>query len=353
MVTGIIGLGLIGGSVARALKSLGHTVLATSRSEKSLSAAKKEGVIDEYSLGDLSLFMDCNIVFICTSVDKIPYYAQKLQKLVSNECILTDVGSTKSGIYEKMLSMGNINFIGGHPMAGSEKTGYFASDVHLLDNAWYILTPLPHVKEEYVRILTDTVAAMGAKPLLMDPYLHDRCVAAVSHLPHIVASTLVNTVKDLSDKDGYMHSIAAGGFKDITRIAGSSPEVWSSICTENKKEIISALDAFIYRLTQIKNNIEKDESTEEFFACAREYRNSFANTLPNSTSERELTVNIADKPGSVAVVSALLSFEDISIKNIGVIPDPDSDGTLLAIAFATVNDKNRALKLLEKHRFIG
>ena len=111
------------------------------RSEQSLLDAKSDSIIDEYSLNDMSIFRDCDIVFVCTSVDKIPEYVEKLLPYIKKDCIITDVGSTKKNIYNEMLKFQNINFIGGHPMAGSEQTGYKSAKAHLFENAFYILTP--------------------------------------------------------------------------------------------------------------------------------------------------------------------------------------------------------------------
>jgi prephenate dehydrogenase len=273
---GIIGLGLIGGSIAKALKCrLNCTIVASNRSEPSLIKAKADGIIDSYSLTELSIFSGCDVVFICTPVDKIPYYVEQLLPHLDKDCIITDVGSTKQGIYSAMKSFGDICYIGGHPMAGSEKTSYAAASESLMQNACYILTPFPNVPKEKLDIMLSLVKLMGAKPYILSPDMHDKAVAAISHTPHIVASALVNTVHELADSNGYMHAFAAGGFKDITRIASSSSEVWSSICHENRECILEVLKTFKNKISQVEQILQSDSDISSFFDEAREYRNSF------------------------------------------------------------------------------
>lgn len=276
MTIGIIGLGLIGGSIAKALKkNIGCRIVAANRSEASLVNAKADGTIDAYSLDDMSLFSTCDVIFICTPVDKIPLYVKKLIPYIKKECIITDVGSTKFNIYKQMEAIGDICFIGGHPMAGSEKASYSAATDSLLEGSVYVLTPFPSINSAQLELMESLVKATGAKPIIMPAKQHDKSVAAISHAPHIVASALVNTVKELADENGYAHTLAAGGFKDITRIASSSPEVWNSICQDNKECILSVLKAFKANIEFVESALENDEDLSGFFSSARDYRNSF------------------------------------------------------------------------------
>ena len=181
------------------------------------------------------------------------------------------MSAVQKAIYDEMLKFKDIHFIGGHPMAGSEKTGYKSAKAHLFENAFYILTPTPNVTKDMVDKMTELVKATGAVPIVLDPDYHDYTVAVISHMPHIIASALVNTVEELDDDNCYMHSLAAGGFKDITRIASSSPEVWSSICSD-KGKILSVLKKFKKILNLLKKNyqmtivymtfLKKQENTE-------------------------------------------------------------------------------------------
>ena len=151
MVIGIIGLGLIGGSIAKALKEKTNIeIVAMNRSEKSLIDAYNDGVIDKYSLTDMSIFKECDIIIVCTTVDTIPTYVSKLKPYIKKDCIITDVGSTKKKICDTLSNIKDICFIGGHPMAGSEQTGYKSAKAHLFENAFYILTPINNVPQSKI-----------------------------------------------------------------------------------------------------------------------------------------------------------------------------------------------------------
>lgn len=351
---GIIGLGLIGGSLAKCFRNKIKDVKITAmnRSEQSLLDAKSDSIIDEYSLNDMSIFRDCDIVFVCTSVDKIPEYVEKLLPYIKKDCIITDVGSTKKNIYNEMLKFQDINFIGGHPMAGSEQTGYKSAKAHLFENAFYILTPNNIVTKTILDNMLALVRLTGAVPLVLDPDCHDYTVAAISHVPHIIASALVNTVKELDDEKCYMHSLAAGGFKDITRIASSSPEVWSSICSDNKEKILKVISKFKENIEEIELEIKGDDNLYDFFDEAREYRNTFANRAPLTIcTQYEIYIDVADQPGAIATVATLLSVHNINIKNIGIINNREYSDGALQIVFSEPSHKEKSIEILKSMNY--
>ncbi len=346
---GIIGLGLIGGSIAKAIKEKTNIkIVASSRTEKSLADAKADGVIDEYTLDDLSIFSDCDIVFICTPVDKIPEYVKKLIPYIKSDCIITDVGSTKANIYDKMLEFENICFIGGHPMAGSEKTGYKSSKAHLLENAFYILTPTPNITDDQLKTMFELVRLTGAIPMVLNAYLHDYTVAAISHVPHLIAAVLVNTVKNLDDENQYMHTLAAGGFKDITRIASSSPEIWDSICQDNSDEISKVWNVFKKSVDYVDTALKNKESLYNFFDDAKNYRNTF--TVKKATvlgSIYKITVDMKDRPGEIGTITTILSSQNINIKNINILNSREYSEGALEILFDSQADEDKAIHILE------
>lgn len=346
---GIIGLGLIGGSIARAIKEKTNIkITAANRSESSLAEALADGVIDQYTLDDLSIFKDCDIVFICTPVNKIPQYVKKLLPYIKPECIITDVGSTKANIYNKMLEFNDISFIGGHPMAGSEKTGYRSSKAHLLENAFYIITPAPRVAQKQIDDMYELVKLTGAIPIVLDPHTHDYTVAAVSHVPHIAAAALVNTVKNLDDENEYMHTLAAGGFKDITRIASSSPEVWDSICQDNSDKILEILRIFKSNIESIEAALINKESLYDFFSVARDYRNTFSKKKAAALgSIYKINVDVKDRPGEIGTISTILSSQGINIKNISILNNREYNDGILEILFDSPAEKDKAIHTLE------
>lgn len=352
---GIIGLGLIGGSIAKALKKrVNAYICAFNRSEKSLIEAYNDKIIDTYSISDISIFNECDIIFICTPVDKIEYYVKELSPYIKKECIITDVGSTKKGIYEKMLKYENICFIGGHPMAGSEKTSYNSSIEYLFENAYYIITPTPNIQKNITDKFVNIIKIMGAIPIIISSQYHDYIVAAISHVPHVISSALVNMVQNLDGDDKYMHTLAAGGFKDITRIASSSPEMWNSICNENKDEILKIIDNFISILNSFKNDLKESENENifNFFSSAKTYRDTFTNKSSYAYLKTyDILLDVIDRPGIIATISTMLSVNNINIKNIGIINSREYENGILQIILDKEEDKNKSLKLLQEMNF--
>lgn len=349
---GIIGLGLIGGSLAKAFRARTDVkkIVAMNRNEDVLIIAKQEGVIDEYTTSIDNTFEGCDIIFICTPVDKICWYAEKLVPFIDKNCVITDVGSTKETIYNDIEKLkDNFLFIGGHPMTGSEKFRYQASKEHLFENAYYILTPANNVPEKKVIELKETVEKMGAISVIISPKKHDHIVAAISHVPHVVASSLVNMVKKLDSDDGYMHTLAAGGFKDITRIASSSPEMWQSICIENKTEILSVLDSLQTILNDFKIQLlsDKNDGIYDYFDSARIYRDTFTGSTGSKLMKHfEINVDMQDKPGGIAVISVILSSNKINIKNMNIINNREHEPGVLNIFFESEESRQMAVKLL-------
>ena len=254
LTIGFIGLGLIGGSIARGIKRSRRDVriMAYMRSRDKLEQAKRDGVVDVILDGIGEEISWCDLVFLCTPVEYNASYLEQIRPLLKPGALVTDVGSTKTDIHEtvKQLCMEEV-FVGGHPMAGSEKTGYENSTDHLLENAYYMITPTEKSTPEQIGRIRRVALSIGAIPMVTDYRQHDFSVAAVSHLPHLVASSLVNLVRDNDNEEELMRTIAAGGFKDITRIASSSPVMWEQICMTNTENIKVLLRRYIQSLETI------------------------------------------------------------------------------------------------------
>lgn len=349
---GIIGLGLIGGSLAKALRNRCKVseIVACNRNKDVLETAYSEGVIDAYSTDVTDIFKNCDIVIICTPVSKIFEYAQKLTKYITKDCIVTDVGSTKLSIYENMKTLSDsITYIGGHPMTGSERFRYNASKEHLFENAYYIMTPSDDVPQQKILELKNMIEKIGAIPIVVSPDEHDYITASISHVPHVLAAGLVNTVKNLDSEKGYMHLLAAGGFRDTTRIASSSPDMWESICIENKDNIIDILTSFenvIKNAKELIKNADK-KSIHKYFEDAKIYRDSFATTTPKDYVKRyEIAVDVVDKPGSIAIIAVLLSSNNINIKNMGILNSREREEGVLYFAFDTEEQRQKSISLL-------
>lgn len=354
---GIIGLGLIGGSLAKALRSRCDVpkIVACNRSEDVLKQAFAEGVIDDYTTQVNELFSGCDLIFICTPVDKIFDYAQALLPYVSKDCILSDVGSTKNGLYQKIKPLADrITFIGGHPMTGSERFRYQASREHLFENAYYLLTPGETVGPEPVAVLKGLLERIGAIPVVLSPAQHDHVVASISHVPQVIASGLVNFVQAADDAKKHMHLLAAGGFKDLTRIASSSPEMWDSICAENRTEILDALTAVESVIGRFKEHLRAGdaEAIHTYFQSARDYRESFETTTPSRFVHRyEISVDVQDKPGSIAMIAVLFSSNNINIKNMSIVNNRERMNGALYFAFDSEEERQKSIRLLREMNY--
>ena len=277
---GFVGFGLIGGSIARALKKQNEDVsvhVYSRRKNPALDEGMTEGIIDSIWYEIDERFSTCDIIFLCAPVLKNTDYLSVLKPLLKPGCILTDVGSVKGNICKKAAELGlSRQFIGGHPMAGSEKTGFENSTDILLENAYYLLTPFEETPLENLSLLKELVVKTGANCVVLSPSEHDKITAAISHVPHIIAVSLVNMVRTSDNEEQNMKAFAAGGFKDITRIASSSPEMWESICLSNAESIDHFLSLMIEELTKVRSYIaaEQGDNIHRFFVASRDYRNS-------------------------------------------------------------------------------
>ncbi|WP_273323128.1 prephenate dehydrogenase [Vallitalea guaymasensis] len=349
---GFIGLGLIGGSLAKAIKVQYKTckIIAFDIDTTSLETALNEKIIDDYTTVIDNNFQDCQIIFLCAPVENNIEALNKLLPIVNKDCIITDVGSTKEKIIDAAIGMNCDNhFIGGHPMAGSEKSGITAADSHLFENAYYILTPLPATSEDKIDLLQTIITDIGALPIVIEPSKHDFITATISHVPHIIASTLVNLVSELDTPDKHMHTLAAGGFKDITRIASSSPDMWEQICSTNNTQITKVIDRFQQELSLIKESIAKcnNENIYSFFSSSRDYRNTFSDKNTGFIMKSyKITVDVIDKPGIIAEIATLLSNNNINIKNIGINNNREHQEGVLEIVFYDLDSQNKSIEIL-------
>ncbi len=276
---GFIGLGLIGGSIAQKTRSVHPDIkiYAMAHHGTTIETAYRMGLIQNSSPLPLPAFAECDCIFLCAPIEQNITYLKQLKNIIKKDCYITDVGSTKTSIHEAASALGLCaNFIGGHPMAGSEKTGLANADGQILKDAYYIITPTAETPKKDVDDYRDFVCSLGSIPLVMDYKTHDYATAAVSHVPHMIAYTLVNLLLKTDDGKNTMKTIAAGGFKDLTRIASSSPEIWQNICSANRDGILSLLDDYMDLLQTLRGYIENDDKKHllEFFQSAKEYRDS-------------------------------------------------------------------------------
>lgn len=352
-----IGLGLIGGSIARGIKreKPDTKIMAYMRTRSRLLKAKEEGIVDVALEGIGDELSECDLIFLCTPVEYNAKYLSIIRPFLKPGAIITDIGSTKTDIHEEVIRLGMEDcFVGGHPMAGSEKTGYENSTDHLLENAYYIVTPTAASTKEQTKRLVSIAEMIGSIPIVLDYREHDTVTAAISHLPHIVASSLVNLVRDSDNEEGLMKRLAAGGFKDITRIASSSPEMWEQICMTNSKNLSLILEKYIASLKQISDQLKAHDSgcLHRLFETSREYRDSFSEKAKGAIApDYSFTVDIADEVGAISTLSVILAARGISIKNIGINHNREHGEGTMRIAFYDKETMEQAWMQLKRYHY--
>ncbi|MGN0165603.1 MAG: prephenate dehydrogenase/arogenate dehydrogenase family protein [Lachnospiraceae bacterium] len=357
---GFIGFGLIGASIAKSLKSKVpgkySVVVYDYHTDENpvLNKALNEGVIVSITKTLYGL-CDCDIIFLCAPTLKNISYLEKLkgtfQSLKTPLPLITDVGSVKGNIVKAAEELGlGANFIGGHPMAGSEKTGYDNANDHLLENSYYILTPAEGSTEKQLDCLKELVADTGAISIILESKEHDRITAAISHVPHIIAAELVNLVQDAGEDTPKMKMLAAGGFKDITRIASSSPEMWKSILLSNPEAILQTLDSFQDSIVRIEAAIisGNGDYIDKSFRRAGEFRNSIPNAKGLLNPSYYFYMDIEDRAGAIASVANDLYKINVSIKNIGIINNRSYDQGVLRVEMYDKESMEKAIRHLKE-----
>lgn len=348
----IIGLGLIGGSIAKSIRRYhpDAEIRGYNRSPENLRLALEDKVID-YAMQDVTdRIEESDYIFLCSPVGINVANLQKMLPHLSKDCILTDVGSVKGDIHKEIEALGlSDRFIGGHPMAGSEKTGYAHSSDTLLENAYYILTPGSRLPENRYKEFFQFIESLHALPVRSDDKKHDYATAAISHVPHLIAAALVRLVEENDSPDQFMKMIAAGGFKDITRIASSSPTMWEHICRSNQEQILVLLNKYINQL----ENLSKDISNKEFqkiydlFETAGSYRNSLSDKASGPIQKAfQLYLDVPDEAGAIARVATILADHGISIKNIGITHNREHSEGVLYIVFYDEKSLQAAIPVL-------
>jgi prephenate dehydrogenase len=350
----IIGLGLIGSSLARAFRSSipGVRIFALDNCSNSLIQAELDNVID---IGDLVPFdelWDADVLFICTPVKETTGFIDLAVKNLKSGAILTDVSSTKSNICEYVAGLKNApQFIGGHPMAGTENSGYLNGFSHLFENAYYALTPISSTSAETISVMQGLLKGIGAIPITITAEEHDFVAGCISHIPHIIASGLVNLVRLNETKGGMMQLLAAGGFKDITRIASSNPKMWENVVLSNKSKIQDLLEKYKAILYEFSHYLDKNSSPDiiEYFSRAKNFRDEFSQAPKGLIPKNfELIVDVSDEPGIIGKIATLLGVNGINIKNINVSNSREFEKGCLRLTLSDQLNTDKAFNILSR-----
>lgn len=271
----IFGVGLIGASFALAMKKRGlcGTVSGFGRKEANLANAKARGVIDSFDLDPVRAAADADLVLFAVHTGAFAHIAGKIAGSLTEGAIVTDVGSVKGNLVyemERILS-GRAFFVGGHPIAGGEKSGIDTADAGLFEGRRCIITPTAGTDRATLEVLVSLWRSLGSEVVTMSPEEHDRVLGAVSHLPHIIAYEMVNAAGEIDQS--YL-KYSGTGFRDITRIAASSPELWRDVCMLNRENLVQFIDVFMRRIEAVRGYLQSvdAESLEEDFRKAKTLR---------------------------------------------------------------------------------
>ncbi|WP_409270471.1 prephenate dehydrogenase [Neobacillus sp. SCS-31] len=351
----IIGLGLIGGSLALCIKKAhpNAKVFGFDVRKRQAELAKMLGAIDVISGTISEGAEDADLIIISAPVRETAKIIKELESCPLKESvIISDTGSTKKEITRlaSSLKQKGISFVGGHPMAGSHKSGITAAKEILFENAFYILTPEDSHERESAAMLMEWLKGTKARFLELSPEDHDYMAGVISHFPHIIAASIVHQTKSLTGKNELLPRLAAGGFRDITRIASSSPEMWRDILLHNKEVLIELLDLWRKEMDRISGLLL--ESNEEALAAYFSEAKKFRDGLPVKEKGAipafyDLYVDIPDYPGVISEITGYLAEEKISITNIRIIETREDINGVLVISFQTEKDRERAEKCIK------
>ena len=355
----IIGLGLIGGSLALALKRNPEIIITGfDRSYKSADEAYRRGIIDSVAPSVKAAAKEADYIIFAVPVAAT---VQLLQEAVTwdmkSSVIVSDTGSTKKPIMsaaQGLIEKG-ITFIGGHPMAGSHKSGISAAIGHLFENAYYVLTPAENGHPDDLERMKILLTVTQGKLAVLDAAEHDQMTAVVSHFPHIIASSLVNMLSSQEQGQPFVRRLAAGGFRDLTRIASADPVMWRDITVQNKEQLVGQLDRWLSEMHSVRKmlNESNPDSIQQFFDDAKHFRDNLPSVAQDAAQgalymQFDLHIDIPDHPGVISEITRILASNEISLTNIRIVETRTDVYGILVISFRSAAERNNAAQVLEK-----
>jgi prephenate dehydrogenase len=327
---GIIGTGLIGGSIGLALRREGWHVTGTDREPARAARALDLGALDAVGVDD-----DAIVTFIATPVSAI---ADAARTALAGGGVVTDVGSVKASV---VGAVDNASFVGGHPMAGSEQEGVDGASADLFEGAVWVLTPTAATSDAAYAEVAGVVRSMGAEVVALPPGRHDELVAVVSHVPHLTAATLMRLADEGAEEHRALLRLAAGGFRDMTRIAAGHPGIWPDICGENRDAIVEVLDRLVAALSEMRNVVAANDRDQllDVLGRARAARVNLPARVRRPEDLCEVRVPVPDRPGVLAEVTTLASELDVNIADLEIAHSSEGDrGVLILLVEQTQSD---------------
>jgi prephenate dehydrogenase len=334
----VVGTGLIGGSIGLSLRRRGWHVAGLDADQERLAEALRIGALDQ--AGD---DLDAEIVFVATPASAV---AREVGRILAtpgrrHDAVVTDVSGVKSAI---VAAADHPRFIGGHPMAGSEQVGLQGAAPDLFAGAVWVLTPTGVTDLNAFTRLQGVVAELDADVLVLTAEDHDRLVAVVSHVPHLVAATLMNAATVGAEHDGALLRLAAGGFRDMTRVAAGHPGIWPDICTENAGPIVAALDALVHELTLMRDRVA-DHDRDSLFGVLQSAslaRRNLPARMVRPDDLSELRIPVPDRHGVLAEITSLAAVGGISIYDIEIAHSAEGPrGVLILVVDTAEADRLR------------
>ena len=318
----VVGTGLIGGSIALALRERGWHVTGTDRDESRAARALELGALDAVGTDG-----DAEITFIATPVSAV---AAAAKRALAGGGVVTDVGSVKSSI---VGAVGDVRFVGGHPMAGSEQDGVDGATSSLFEGATWVLTPTLDTDADAYAAVRNVVSSLGADVIALPPDRHDALVALVSHVPHLTAAALMALAAEGADEHSTVLRLAAGGFRDMTRIAAGSPAIWPDICTENRHAIVAGLDRLIASLQDLRGVVDNADRDRLLSALerARVARVNLPATVQQAEHLVEVRMPVPDRPGVLAEVTTLATEQGVNILDLDIVHSSEGQGGVLVL----------------------
>ncbi len=328
----IVGTGLIGGSIGLRLREQGWHVTGRDADASSADRARELGALD--AVGDDA---DAEITFVATPVGVVA--AEVRRALSETHGLVTDVGSVKTPMLELMSDP---RYVGGHPMAGSELEGVDGARPDLFEGATWVLTPVEATDDQSLTTVRSIISSFGAEVVALTPERHDTMVALVSHVPHLTAATLMKLADERSTEQRVLLRLAAGGFRDMTRVAAGHPGIWPDICAENRTAIVDELDQLIDALTEMRNVVDKNDrdGLMAMLERAREARVAMPARFGRVAQLAEIRVPIPDRTGVLAEITTLATELDVSIADIEIAHSAEGrEGVLIVLVEAELGPR--------------
>jgi prephenate dehydrogenase len=343
----VLGVGLIGGSIGLAVRQrAGASVSGYDADPRVLAQALELGAIDRAAASVQEAVADAEVVFVATPVGALGETVHEALTVAGEDCVVSDVGSTKRVLAD---ASADERFIGGHPLAGAETAGVEHAREDLFDGAVWYLTPAAGTTGVLYERLHRLLAAIGAQPTAIDAATHDRLLAVVSHLPHVLANVLVAQVATMLGESSQGRVPAVGpSFRDATRVAGANSAIWTDIYMSNRDALIAAIDELVERVARVRGALARGDAiaVTEWNDAARAERERLLDAGASSGTVAELRVSVSNQPGVIAQIALALGSAGVNIRDLALAPSEDNRQGVVSLWLDAHADAARASELI-------